>query len=102
MPALSVLTNEAFTSSNSITFSLGKYSDDKILIRQGKFCGKKFSGKVLGLFLITAMVCEKHTVAVFFFYLWSLIIFPNYVENVNFAAFFRRMRKKKIKKIIFE
>ena len=44
------------------------------------------------------MVCEKHTVAVFFFYLWSLIIFPNYVENVNFAAFFRRMRKKKIKK----
>ena len=26
------------------------------------------------------MVCEKHTVAVFFFYLWSLIIFPNYVE----------------------
>ena len=39
------------------------------------------------------MVCEKHTVAVFFFYLWSLIIFPNYVENVNFAAFFRRMRK---------
>ena len=46
MPALSVLTSEAFTSSNSITFSLGKYSDDKILIRQGKFCGKKFSGKV--------------------------------------------------------
>ena len=48
------------------------------------------------------MVCEKHTVAVFFFYLWSLIIFPNYVENVNFAAFFRRMRKKNEKKIIFD
>lgn len=44
------------------------------------------------------MVCEKHTVAVFFFYLWSLIIFPNYVENVSFAAFFRRMRKKNKKK----
>ena len=28
----------------------------------------------------------------------TLIIFPNYVENVNFAAFFRRMRKKKQKK----
>ena len=35
------------------------------------------------------MVCEKHTVAVFFFYLWSLIIFPNYVENVNFATLVR-------------
>lgn len=48
------------------------------------------------------MVCEKHTVAVFFFYLWSLIIFPNYVENVNFAAFLGGCEKKKIKKIIFE
>lgn len=91
----------AITSLTTITSVHAKLQEE-ILIRQGKFCGKKFSGKVLGLFLITAMVCEKHTVAVFFFYLWSLIIFPNYVENVNFAAFFRRMRKKKIKKIIFE
>ena len=39
----------AITSLTTITSVHAKLQEE-ILIRQGKFCGKKFSGKVLGLF----------------------------------------------------